>query len=113
MARWRSTRLSCRCNPLYDDSGGGDVTQASHSMDYSFVGLNGSEVQNIKPQSESAFHNFFPIILLFEPPNQGPVHLCSVLAPFSMKMNLNGVQTTQKIRNFTARSSFPCISEWR
>jgi hypothetical protein len=28
-------------------------------------------------------------------------------------MNLNGVQTTQKIRNFTARSSFPCISEWR
>jgi hypothetical protein len=80
-------------------------------MDPSFVGLNGSEVQYLKPQSESAFHNFFPIILLSEPPNQGSVHLCSVMAPLSMKMNLNGVQATQKIRNFTAVRRFPAFPD--
>jgi hypothetical protein len=82
-------------------------------MDRSFVGLNGSEVQILKSRSESSFHNFFPIVLLSELPNPGPVYLCLVLAPLSMKMNLNSVQATQKIRNFTAPLSFPRISGWR
>jgi hypothetical protein len=41
-------RLSCGCHPLDEDSGGCNVAQASDSMDQSFVGLNGSDIQNIK-----------------------------------------------------------------
>jgi hypothetical protein len=81
-------------------------------MDRSFVGLNGSEVQNFKSRSEFAFFKFFPFVLLSEPPHQGFFHLCSAGAPLSMKINLNDVQATQKIRNFTARWSFPRISGW-
>jgi hypothetical protein len=55
----------------------------------------------------------FPIVLLFELPGQGSVHLYLILAPLAMKMNLNGVQATQNSRDFTARSSFPSISGWR
>jgi hypothetical protein len=51
-APWHSTKLSGRGHPLDRDSSGRNVTQAFDSMNHSFVGLNRSEIQNLKSRCE-------------------------------------------------------------
>jgi hypothetical protein len=73
--------------------------------------FNGTKVINALDKANviKAPHQVYSPGQLSEPPNQGSAHLCSSVPLLSMKMHLNGVQATQKIRNFTSRPSFPAF----